>query len=359
MFARSTSTTKRIAIVYNADFREAETCSDQEEPPSLEANSQIEKTAQDIAGILTAGGWKTDILGITDTTEELARFLTDGNFDAVFNLVESLGNDSSRESEFPELLERLGVPYTGNSPAPLRLAHAKELTRDRLLNRKIPVARGFVVHKMEDIQGILADQLVYPMFVKPAHSDASIGIDQNSVIRDADALKNRVSRLLQYLSGPVIVEKYLPGREFNVAFFPNPITGIETVREIDFGMYPPGFEPIVTYDCKWIENSPEFAAFSKPLDSTVSSACKAEILRIARAAFLAVDGDSYGRVDLRLDENDRPVVMEVNPNPDIDRHAGLAVGAAEIGMDYPVLVRAIAEEATLKENHERATRFAT
>lgn len=342
---------RRVAVVHNDDFACQETAENTDEPPSLEANAEVALTARKIADVLDGGGTETLVLGVSDSLEELEETLREQRVDAVFNLVESLGNDPGREPEVPALLERLGIPYTGNSPTPLYLSHAKDLVKRVLAAHQIPAAAGVVIRDMQELPRLADQNVHYPLFIKPARTDASIGIDQGSIVRDRKNLRQRVAWLLEHGLAPVLVEEYLPGREINVAIFPNPSTGSAALTEVDFSAYPEGLAPIVTYDCKWREDSPEYLAFSRPCADRLDPGLQTQIIRVARAAFLALGGNSYGRVDIRLNGKGLPVVIDVNPNPDLDPGAGFSIAAASLGMDFATLIHLLADEAAVKETH--------
>lgn len=341
---------RRVAVVHNTDFQSKEVGVDSDEPPSLEADSEVATTARDIAAILNEGGVETRLLTLSDSPDELPGLLADFGADAVFNLVESLGNNPAREVDVPILLEALHMPYTGNSPSPLKIAHAKDIARQILEAHHIPQAWGFAVHSPAELPVRTAMARRYPLFVKPARTDASIGIDQRSIVHSYAELRERVEFLFKHLPGPMLVESYLPGRELNVAIFPDPYTGMIVPTEIDFSPFPKDAMPIVTYDCKWREDSPEYLACSRPAD-WMPAALHAEVIRVARAAFLAVGGNSYGRVDMRLDTDGHPAVIDVNPNPDLDRLAGLAIAARSLDVDYASLIYLMTQRASVKESH--------
>jgi D-alanine-D-alanine ligase len=342
----------RIAVIHNADYEDRDPLGEIDRPPTLEADAEVAVTAAHIAEVLASAGWEPCVLKVHDRLDGLPGELARRGVGAVFNLVESLGSEAAREREVPLLLESLRLPYTGNGPRALRLANAKDACRAVLAAHHIRVPRGLACMGVEDLPDPAAHGLRFPLFVKPARTDASIGIDQGSVVRDLAQLKARVAWLDETLTGPYLVEEYLPGREINVAIFPDPFDdGFLVPTEIDFSGYPKDFAPIVTYDCKWRPGSPEYVAHSVPARDRLSPRLLREVLRTARAAFLAIGGTSYGRVDLRLDTRGWPSVVDVNPNNDLDHEAGLAVAARSVGLDYPALIEAVAMGATLKANH--------
>ena len=342
---------RRMAVIHNIDYQTNRNPNIIDPAPCLEANAEVEAITNGIATILNQNGIEAFIIQVNSRLDGLVSYLRDQKVDAVFNLVESLGNDPSREPELPLMLEAAGIPYTGNGPAVLALANAKDKAKQILAAHHLPVPAGFTIWNPAEIPRLSEARLRFPVFAKPARSDASIGIDQESVIYSRQNLRKRVSWLMESIPQPVLIEEYLPGREINVAIFPDPFYGHIVPTEIDFSPYPEGLAPIVTYNCKWKPDSPEYAACSHPCSDHLPENLLQEVLRIARASFTTLGGTSYGRVDMRLNVKGEPVVIDVNPNNDLDREAGLAIAAKSVGFDYPALVLSLALGATLKENY--------
>jgi D-alanine-D-alanine ligase len=345
---------RRFAVVYNLDFRAPPRHDPSHRPSFVEASEEVVRTATEVEAVLAAHGLETCLVPVDGTLDDILSLLLERNVDAVFNLVESLDNDSSREPELPMLLEEAGIPYTGNPPAALRLAYRKDQARQLLAAHSLPVARCLTVWRPEQATDGKLARLGLPVFVKPARTDASIGIDQGSVFVSRRRLKKRIASLLEQVSGPVLIEEYLPGPEFNVAIFPNPHSGTLSLTEIDFSRCPKGLLPVVTYGSKWLPEAPEYAAFSRPCSDEIAKPLRNAIIRIACAAFMTLGGTSYGRVDLRLDVRGRPIVIDVNPNPDLAPDAGMAIAARASGVSYPELVLSIAAGASLKGSHASA-----
>ena len=334
-----------VAVLYNRDFLPG---GSSELALGHEAGEEAAEVAHAVAGLLADRGYPVILLATDDDPEGLvAEALAAGATRAV-NLVESLGGDGRREHEVPVLLEAAGLPYTGNGPRALLAAQAKHVARRLMRARGVRLPDAAVVAGPDDLEA--AQRLAFPLFVKPACADGSVGIDQGSVVRDARSLRARIAWLAERLPGPYLIESYLPGRELNVAIFPNPRRGRFSVTEIDFASYPKGYAPIVTYDCKWTPDGPESAAYSKPVGpADLGAAVYREVVAQARAAFLAIGGTSYGRVDMRLDASGRPRVIDVNPNPDLDPEAGFCLAARHTGLAWGDLVLALLADARLDE----------
>lgn len=334
---------ERVAVLYNIDY-----LAKGQGAPSYEADAEIREIAEIVASILDRAGHRVHLCTVDDHTGELIAELERLEAEAVFNLVESLGGEVAREAEIPRLLAAAGLRFTGNREATLRLSHAKDEARRVLAARGVPVPRGAVVWpgRGEDLNAVLAvEGLTYPVFVKPARTDASVGIDQASLARSEPALRAKLADLEALVPGPYLVEEYLPGREINVAIFPEPTSGRLVPTEIDFSGCAPDLAPIVTYDCKWRPGTPDYAARSVPARGRLSDAELADAQAIARAAFLALGGTSYGRVDLRQGADHRFRVIDVNPNPDLHPEAGLAIAAASVGVGHEAVILEIMDEA--------------
>lgn len=352
---------KRVAIVFNATAtpdvaaREELGVDDAEppQPPSHEADAEVAEVAEVIRGVLEGAGHRAVLVPVDDTLDALPALFVRERIDAVFNFVEAIGGEARREPEMGRLCETLRMPYTGNGPGIMRLALAKDMARRLLESHGVPVARGFAVLDATDLDraGPEARGLCFPVFVKPARTDASIGIDRHSVCADAAALRARVAHLARHMTGPFLVEEYLPGREINVAIVADPFTGVCVPTEIDFSGYPADIPPIVTYDCKWVPDCPESVARSLPARDRLTPEAYAAVCQVARAAFLALGGTSYGRVDLRFDAAGTPRVIDVNPNCDLHPEAGMAIAAASVGYRHEDLVLTILAGAALKARH--------
>ncbi|MEX0892589.1 MAG: D-alanine--D-alanine ligase [Gemmatimonadota bacterium] len=249
--------------------------------------------------------------------------------DVVFNLCEGTGADELDEVRVAAAVADLGLPHTGSPAATLARARHKGSTNALLAAAGVPVADWTLV---ED--AALPAWDVWPAIVKPAAEDASVGIGAGSVVEDRAGLQ----RALAAAPRPALVQRYLPGREFNVAFVG---TTVLPVAEICFDAWRTDAFPRVTYAAKWAAGSADDLGTRPvcpaPLDATATACLQA----LAREAWAVVGGTGYGRVDLRMDAAGTPHVLEVNPNADLAPDAGLARMAAAAGWSYTELVERI------------------
>ena len=341
---------RRTVVLVNADFEARQGEAGAAGPRAYEADAAVLDTARAVRETIASLGVEVEELRITDSLSGLCDELARRSVHTVFNLVESIANDYGREWEVPSMLSRRGFGYTGNGARTLRLCCSKDRARVVLEKAGVRVSPGFCVRSAAQLSPAQLSTLLYPVFVKPARVDGSIGIDRDSICHDEAALRARISLLEARLPGPFLVEGYLPGKEINVAIFPRPRDGRVVATEIDFSAVPSHLPPIVTYDGKWDPTSPEYAARSVPAQLTAELA--QEVDSLARRAFMALGATGYGRVDMRLDTQGKPCIIDVNPNNDIHPEAGLAIAASSVGWDYAKLIASVLETA----DEERAAR---
>ena len=257
-----------------------------------------------------------------------------GKFDVAFNMCEGIDGVAELEPPVIGVLELFGIPYTGGSSYTTSLTLRKHAVNAILAHAGLPVPPWISIRRGGRVRSV-----GYPAIVKPAAEDASIGVEQRSVVRTARALKARVEAMLESFD-EVIVQRYVDGRELNVGVIGETVLPI---AEIDFTSMPKSLWPIVTYRSKWDQGSVEDLGSVPRCPADLPSRVANEVRRVALDAWKTVSGHGYGRVDMRLDENGRPWILEVNTNPDIAPDAGLARMARVAGIDYSTLIRTICE----------------
>jgi D-alanine-D-alanine ligase len=257
-----------------------------------------------------------------------------GRFDVAFNMCEGIDGVAEMEPPVISVLELFGLAYTGSSSYTTALCLRKHVVNALLAQSGLPVPPWITLRRGSRIRSV-----GYPAIVKPAAEDASIGVEQRSVVRTARALKARVEAMLKTFD-EVIVQRYVDGRELNVGIVGDTIL---PVAEIDFANMPKGMWRMVTYRSKWETGSDEDLGAVPKCPADLSVRNTNEIRRVALEAWRLVGGQGYGRVDMRLDENGQPWILEVNSNPDIAPDAGLARMARAAGIEYSTLVRTITE----------------
>jgi D-alanine-D-alanine ligase len=255
-------------------------------------------------------------------------------FDFVFNLCEGIDGVAAFEPMVISVLELFGIPFSGNSSTTAALCLRKNVVNTVLDRAGLPVPRWSLARRGEKITSV-----GFPAICKPAAEDASIGIEQRSVVRSMRALTERIEAMHERWD-EIVIQRYVDGREVNVGIVDGQVLPI---AEINFGDMPRGMWKIVSYQSKWITGSDEDLGATPSCPADIPQALTKKIEKIAVTAWNAVGGMGYGRVDLRIDSDGRPWLLEVNPNPDISPDAGLARMARVAGMDYSALIRRVCE----------------
>lgn len=293
----------------------------------------VRESCEAMGNVLESAGYHVALVPVR---ADRAWMETLSGVDVVVNLCEGIEGVSRLEYQIAAAVELMGVPMTGTSARTMVLCHRKPLLNALLAGHGLPVPRW---QEVTDATQLGAMPL--PAIVKPAEEDASVGIDQGSVVTSADALRDRVAVMVERF-GRVIVQQYVAGREFNIGFVGDVTLPIS---EIDFGAMPEGAWPIVSFAAKWEPGSAEDRGTQPVCPARIDAELADAMIGLARAAWRAVDGHGYGRVDLRVDDAGRPWILEVNPCPDASPDAGLANMARAMGWSYADLVMHIVEAA--------------
>jgi len=299
--------------------------------PDAESEHQILETVRVVRDNLKEGGCRVDVHGISRDMANLAAQLRRSRPDVVFNLFEGFADQGGTEATVAGLLEWFRVPFTGCPQHTLSLARNKPLTSYLLSGAGLPNPEFFVV---EDASVPAENSLGWPVIVKPAQQDGSVGIDQGSVVTDQMQLNERVEYLFDHYGPPVMVQEFIPGREFNVALIEAGKLHALPISEILFTETDPGYWPIITYDAKWKPGSREFEATPPAYRANISQRLADRLSRLSKKAFRVLGCQDYARIDFRVRASGHPYILEVNPNPDFSPQAGLAGGLATIGLTH-------------------------
>ena len=291
-----------------------------------------------LSEILSKNGFNSYTLNIEDDILILLKDIKKNKPDVVFNFIEIYKENARYEMNVVSLFELLGVPYTGAPPMALANCQNKVLTK-RLLNAVGIDTPKFLLVKKPSKQ--YRHRLKFPLMVKPAYEDASVGIENESIVRNNKELKERVDYVMQYFVQPALVEEFIEGRELNVSVLGDNDPETLPISEIDFSEMPKYLHNIVSYQAKW---DPRHEAYHKTIPI-----CPAKIPRsvakkakeIAVRSFKAMGCRDYARVDMRLTKGNKLYVLEVNPNPDLTDGAGFMRSAEAAGYYYLQIMKKI------------------
>ena len=307
----------------------------------------ILETVEALEAVLVADGHEAVRVPVNPDGRWIER-VRKAKADLVFNMCEGVDGLGAYEPAVIGALELLGVPYTGSSAATTTLCLRKHFLNGLLDRAGIPVPRFGVVRPGDKMPTV-----GFPAICKPAAEDASLGVEQRSVVRTVRALAERVSAMHEMWE-EVLVQRYVDGREVNVGIVGNTVLPI---AEIDFRGMPRGMWRIVSYRSKWETGCDEDLGAAPSCPADLSPDLTAELSRLALSAWRLVGGEGYGRCDFRIDRFGHPWLLEVNANPDIAPDAGLARMARTAGISYAELIRAVCECGLARSDAMRTNRW--
>ncbi len=295
-----------------------------------------------VASALRKKGHRVSIFGVHDDLRKLVSGLARRKTDLVFNLLESFGEDTGGDVAVAGVLDLLQLRFTGGGPGELYLRQDKALAKKVFAFEDILYPHFAVFSQNSDFE--TAGKLRMPLFVKPLTADASIGIDGDSLVRDAPSLMKRVLAIHEKINDSALVEEYIEGRELYVGVLGNREPVAFPPIEMDFSAMPEGMPRIVGSKAKWKKNSVEYKS-TKSVLAEIPDELRARLQKVAIDAYRALRVRDYGRVDLRLTETGDIYVIEVNASCYLEENSEFATAAKASGLEFPDLVHRIAELA--------------
>ena len=332
----------RVLVLYNEPVLPAG-------HPNYESEHEILITVAAVHQALVQAGFETVPLGVQKDFRVLLAGLRDIQPDVVFNLYEGTADQGFSEAHVAGVLDWLGVPFTGSPFPALSLCRSKHLTKRIFQGAGLPTPEFFVVEQLP----VPRCPLSWPVIVKPAEQDASVGLDQGSVVSNQERLNERVSLVLDTFGPPVLVEQFIPGRELTAAVIESPNLQVLPLAELLFEGLSPSSWPIYTYEGKWTPGSPDYEATARH-PAALSPALAEGLNRLAQRAFRLLGCRDYARVDFRVNAAEQPYLLEVNPNPDLNPNLGLADNLAAVGITHAQFTAALVWGA-LRRGHQAAT----
>jgi D-alanine-D-alanine ligase len=328
----------RVALVYNAYIDGAT-----ESPADTGSTHSLHCMIRRMARALRKGGNHVDVVPLADDLRRFQRSLQRLKPDVVFNQYDDVVHGALYEMRIAALIRIMGYPITGSPALALGLSRYKYMCASLMQGAGIPIPPDTTLcEKIRDVDG---PTWTFPLIVQPGQEHAGIGVARNSVVRTKKELRGKVREILGKYHQPALVQRFLPGREFNVGLIGGKKIHVLPLAEIDYSRLPGHVPPIMSYAAKWIETSVEYQRISVMCPADVEPELEARISRSAIKAFRAIGGWGYGRVDIRLDENSVPCVLEVNCNPCLDDGIGLARSAGRAGIPYSKLLNLVIQAA--------------
>ncbi|MCJ7724470.1 MAG: hypothetical protein MUP03_10090 [Anaerolineales bacterium] len=313
-------------------------------PPDAYADYDHIETIRSIQAAIETDGHKTEfILADGELPYALRKFKPD----ICFNIAEGLGGDA-REAHIPALLELLKIPYTASRVLANAIALDKTLTKRIWRDRNLPVA-SFQEFSLGDEP--LRPELHFPLFVKPAREGTGMGVDTGAVVNDLGQLRERIKYVIEAYKQPALVEDFLPGREFTVGqigrpdarcfsrhpewyeadgFHRFPVMELDSTRSVTPGIY----SHAAKARSMGVEGAPGYLC---PADMEPELAKK--LHHFALRAHNILGALDVSRVDIRLDAEGQPRLIEINPLPGLTPgFSDLCLLAAAEGITYEDLI---------------------
>lgn len=287
---------------------------------------------KDIEKTLKERGYKISFFDFNDLPKAF-NDLKNSDVDLVVNVCERINNSSLLEPHAASILDTLQIPYTGSNPFTLGLCIDKIRVKKLLSYHKIPTPEWDYVYSLDDD---IREDLKYPLIVKPANTDNSIGITNDSVVRNKEELYRQLEVVLKQIGRPALIEEYIDGDEYDV-----PIIGSEDddlrilplARSI-FDALPANLWHIYPFEAKYTDGGEYKKILVQRPPKNINKKLEALLGEIALDTYNILDCHDYGRIEIRVDKNNNPYVLELNPNPSLDAEGTFSASAEVIGLDY-------------------------
>ena len=262
--------------------------------------------------------------------------------DLIFNLAESFAGMDTADYCIAAYLELLQKPFTGAG------SHGLLFAQDKGVAKKILEFHG--IHTpvfARSYRGRLdfSHDLEFPVIVKPAREDGSIGIEFNAVVSSIRELMERIDWLHSNFDSPVLIEEYVEGREMYVGVIGNDNPTALPVVELDLSKLPQGTPRIAGAEVKWGKGTRAYRDTKSAVADDLPEETVSQLQTTAVAVYQALELRDYARIDMRLRPDGRVAVIEANPNPWLASKAEFAMAARKAGRTYTELIEEIADMA--------------
>lgn len=307
----------------------------------VDANAEFDKevTVDTVADALQKRGHKVIKIG---NVHRLLEKIDNLGVDIIFNIAEGVGK-RNRESQVPVILEMKNIPYVGSDGLTLALTLDKIVAKKMMIAEGIPTPKYIEVSDVAHLNGALKS-LRFPLIVKPKHEGTSKGISQEAKVNDADSLKKRAAYIINAYKQPALVEEFIIGREFTIG-----LIGNDPVKVLP---------PVQVKICGKLDLGEEFFTFARVQSDELEYVCPAQVSKelndkiseLALRTYKAVECKDFGRVDIRVDENNQPFVLEINPLPSLSVEDTFMIVTKVMGLTFTDIINEILD-AALKRNN--------
>lgn len=317
------------------------------DPPSPDAEYERRmreepdwRTEGHVVGTLKDVGHEVHLGAIYKNPREVFDLVDRIQPDLVWNFVQTFHGSRYYESNIAGVLELCRVPYTGCGHRALMLCQDKALSKKILKHHRIPVPPFVVSKRTQPLKRL--GKSIFPVLVKPLAEEGSVGISRDSFAETEEQALARTAFLHERLKTDVIIEQYVQGREIYVGVIGNERLSVLPVRELKFSKVPEGEPKFASFKAKWDEGYRERWGIHNTFAEDLTEAARRQIAETAKRVYRTLLMRGFGRIDMRLDDEGKLIVVEANPNPEIAQGEDLAEAAARAGIAYPALIDRIA-----------------
>ena len=296
------------------------------------------RTEYDITTSLRAMGHEVRVIGLGDNLAELRATILDWKPDIAFNLLEEFQGIVTYDTYVVAFLELMRLPYTGCNPRGMMISRDKVLSKQILAYHRIPTARYALLPRKRRYTE--PRKLKFPLFVKSATEDASLGIAQASIVYDGQKLKERVEFIHEQTNSDALVEEYIEGRELYIGVMGNVRLSTFPVWELNFGTLPEVMS-IATRKVKWDRKYQLKHGIGTGPARDLPPGLPLRLAGLARRIYRALCLSGYARIDLRLKPDGSLYVLEANANPNLAQIEDFATSALSAGVGYDTVLHRI------------------
>ncbi len=289
------------------------------------------RTEYDVRTSLQAMGHDVRMLGLGDNLAELRATILDWKPDVAFNLLEEFQGIVTYDEYVVAFLELMRLPYTGCNPRGMMISRDKVLSKQILAYHRIATARYALLPRKRRYHE--PRRLKFPLFVKSATEDASLGIAQASIVHDGQRLRERVEFIHEQTNSDALVEEYVEGRELYIGVMGNQRLTTFPVWELYFGTLTEEAS-IATRKVKWDRKYQQKHGIDTGPARDLPAGLSLRIATLARRIYRALSLSGYARIDLRMKPDGSLYVLEANANPNLAQIEDFATSARSAGVGY-------------------------
>jgi len=302
------------------------------------------RTEYDVMSSLRAMGHEVRALGMGDNLADLRSAIADWKPDITFNLLEEFQGIVTHDQYVVAFLELMKMPYTGCNPRGMMISRDKVLSKQILTYHRIPTARYALLPRNRRYRE--PRRLAFPLFVKSATEDASLGIAQASIVYDAQKLRERVEFIHDQTRSDALVEEYIEGREIYVGVLGNERLTTFPLWELSFGTLPAATAGIATRKVKWDRKYQQKHGIDTGPARDLPAGTEQRVAQLVRRIYRALSMSGYARIDLRMKPDGSVYVLESNANPNLAQTEDFATSALSASVGYEDLLERIMKLGT-------------